>query len=237
ERLQKTWRSPIYGFFKSDIKINTENNRTFHFFKCAATRCKVKGGGVRHYQDSQDRAATSNLKAHAVKCFGADVVEAAFNKTSSGTQDGSIFASFARLGQGLVSISHRAHTTDETSNRPMNIVKDRQFRHLMKAGRPGTSLPTPMTVARDVKLCFETCRVRIDKILKEHLGHVHFATDAWTSLNHRAFVAWTVHLHHEGHLLAFVLDVVEVPESHTGEALAKAFHDMLCRRQQRRRAE
>jgi hypothetical protein len=58
-------------------------------------------------------------------------------------------------------------------------------------------------------------------------------------------VAWTVHLHHEGHLLAFVLDIVEVPEvsspvcilinivhlvivqSHTGEALAQAFHDML----------
>jgi hypothetical protein len=36
--------------------------------------------------------------------------------------------------------------------------------------------------------------------------------DAWTSPNHRAFVAWTVHLHHEGNLLAFVLDIIEVPE-------------------------
>lgn len=80
--------------------------------------------------------------------------------------------------------------------------------------------------------------------LQEHPGRVHFATDAWTSPNHRAFVAWTVHLHHNGHVLAFVLDIVEVPEvryplvlpkthklimfqSHTGEALAQAFHDML----------
>jgi hypothetical protein len=52
------------------------------------------------------------------------------------------------------------------SNRPMNVVKDRQFLHLMKAGRPGTSLPTPSTVARDVKASFEKCRERIDKILK-----------------------------------------------------------------------
>jgi hypothetical protein len=48
----------------------------------------------------------------------------------------------------------------------MNIVRDREFIHLMKAGRPGTSLPTPMTVARDVKVSFEVCRKRIDKILK-----------------------------------------------------------------------
>ena len=47
----------------------------------------------------------------------------------------------------------------------MNIVKDRHFEQLMKAGRPGTSLPSPMTVARDVKLSFDTCRSCIDKIL------------------------------------------------------------------------
>jgi hypothetical protein len=48
----------------------------------------------------------------------------------------------------------------------MNIVKDRQFKHLMKAGRPGTSLPSLMMVSRDVKILFNKCRARIDKILK-----------------------------------------------------------------------
>ncbi|KAF8222391.1 hypothetical protein L208DRAFT_1322945, partial [Tricholoma matsutake] len=62
---------------------------------------------------------------------------------------------------------------------------------------------------------------------KEHAGQVHFATDAWTSMNHHAFVAWTVCLHHDGHILTFILDIIEVPESHTGEALAQAFHNML----------
>ena len=107
-------RSPIYGFFKSDIKIVTEKNRTYHFFKCAAKHCKNKCGGVRCYQDFQDCAATSNLKSHAIKCFGANAVDAAFQKGSSGAQDGLIFASFAQIGQTSVIISHRAHTTDET---------------------------------------------------------------------------------------------------------------------------
>jgi hypothetical protein len=84
--------------------------------------------------------------------------------------------------------------------------------------------------------------------LQEHSGRIHVATDAWTSPNHHAFVAWTAHLRHEGHLLAFVLDIMEVPEvrllvrttystnvhlsvlqSHTGEALAQEFHDMLVK--------
>ena len=36
--------------------------------------------------------------------------------------------------------------------------------------------------------------------------------DTWTSSNNCTFVAWMVHLPHEGNLLAFVLDIIEVPE-------------------------
>ncbi|KAG6862925.1 hypothetical protein C0991_009458, partial [Blastosporella zonata] len=94
----------------------------------------------------------------------------------------------------------------------MNIVKDRQFGILMKAGRPVTYIPSPSTISRDIKVAFHACQQRIDKILREHNGHVHFATDAWTSPNHRAMVAWTVHLHDKGNILVFLLDVLEVPE-------------------------
>jgi hypothetical protein len=55
------------------------------------------------------------------------------------------------------------------NNRPHRIVKDRQFDILMKAGRPGTSLPSPMTVSHDIKAAFERCRERIDTILKVSL--------------------------------------------------------------------
>jgi hypothetical protein len=52
-------------------------------------------------------------------------------------------------------------------------------------------------------------------LLQEHPGRLHFATDAWTSENHRAFVAWTVHFEYEGEMLSFLLDVIEVPEVRT----------------------
>ncbi len=48
--------------------------------------------------------------------------------------------------------------------------------------------------------------------LQEHPGRLHFATDAWTSPNHRALLAWTVHLEYNGKILVFLLDIIEVPE-------------------------
>ena len=54
-----------------------------------------------------------------------------------------------------------------------------------------------------------------------------FATDAWTSPNHKAYVAITVHFEQNGTPLAMLLDLVEVPKSHTGLNLALAFIKVL----------
>ena len=58
-------------------------------------------------------------------------------------------------------------------------------------------------------------------------GDLNFATDAWTSPNHKAYVAVTVHMAVNGQNVAMLLDVVEVAESHTGVALAAAFAKIL----------
>lgn len=63
--------------------------------------------------------------------------------------------------------------------------------------------------------------------MKEYDGALNFATDAWTSPNHKAFVAFTVHMEHEGVPISMLLDLVEVAKSHTGENLAEAFEKML----------
>jgi hypothetical protein len=113
------------------------------------------------------------------------------------------------------------------SNRPASIVSDPELIDLLTTGHPHLKVPSSRTVRRDIKAAYEKCRERIAKLLRDHPGHVHFASDAWTSTNHHAFVAWTVHLEHDGTMLAFLLDIIEVPESHTGVALAKAFQKML----------
>jgi len=56
---------------------------------------------------------------------------------------------------------------------------------------------------------------------------LNFATDAWTSPNHKAYVAFTVHFTHEGVPVSMLLDLIEVAESHLGENLAAAFAKVL----------
>jgi hypothetical protein len=100
------------------------------------------------------------------------------------------------------------------NNRPANIINDRELRDLLTTGWPNIELPSNNTIFRDIKASFEKCQDRITKLLQEHPGRLHFATDAWTSPNHHAFVAWTVHLEYEGEMLSFLLDIIELPEVH-----------------------
>jgi hypothetical protein len=76
-------------------------------------KCKTSRG-VWRYQDSKDRATTSNLKMHALKCFGVNAVTAACEKKDAVGCDGLIFASFAHVGQHPIKFTHHTHTTDET---------------------------------------------------------------------------------------------------------------------------
>jgi hypothetical protein len=64
-------------------------------------------------------------------------------------------------------------------------------------------------------------------MLQEHNGALNFATDMWTSLNHRAYVAVTVHFEKNGVPICMILNIVEVEMSHSGINLAAAFAQIL----------
>jgi hypothetical protein len=187
------------------------------------------------------------MRKHAKKCWSTEVVLSADNAknasevrltTVKGFSDPqSITAAFERTGKGKVKFSHRQHTKTESraeivrwiaeSKRPFSIVSDRGFQSLMKTGRPEYYIPSPVTVSRDVKMVFANTRKRIAKMLQEHDGALNFATDAWTSPNHKAYVAVTVHFEHDGKPISMVLDLVEVAMSHSGVNLAAAFAQIL----------
>ena len=125
-------------------------------------------------------AAMSNLKSHAVRCFGQHLVKSALKKTQPGGCDELIFAVFTHQGQLPIKISHCAHTTEESRwvlhlyfdcshlwnfrahiarwcaeiSHPHRIIKDHQFDIHIKAGHPGTSLPSPMTVSHNIRATF-----------------------------------------------------------------------------------
>jgi len=188
------------------------------------------------------------MRKHAKRCWGAETITSADNaKNANDVRDTTIkgilnsqmiTAAFERQGKDKVTFSHRQHTKTESraeivrwvaeSKRPFNIVSDRGFRNLMKTGRPEYYIPLPATVSHDVKKVFVNARKRIAKMLQEHEGTLSFATDAWTSPNHKVFVAVTVHFENNGVPLCMILDVVEVAISHSGVNLAAAFTDILA---------
>ena len=64
-------------------------------------------------------------------------------------------------------------------------------------------------------------------MIQDHEGALNFATDAWTSPNHKAYVAVSVHFENAGVPISMLLDIVEVPCSHSGLNLATAFARIL----------
>ncbi|KIL55108.1 hypothetical protein M378DRAFT_18239 [Amanita muscaria Koide BX008] len=186
------------------------------------------------------------MRKHAKRCWGDDAVRLANEASGCDVahksvvqpllRDGTITASFERK-KGKVTYMHQQHTKTETraemvrwvseSLHPFSIIRDRSFNNLMKTGRPEYYIPLPQTVSRDVRLVFKRTRERIAKMLQEYEGCLSFATDAWTSPNHRAIIAITVHFQHNGMPLSTLLDIVEVPQSHTGVYLAQGFVKVL----------
>src|ERR1700720_3195763 len=92
DALQEHWRSPIYTFFKSNVIYQVHDGRPSHFFTCTAPKCKGGAGGVRRYKDSKDKSSTTNLKHHALHCFGADAVNAAIAGKEHTNRRGGILA-------------------------------------------------------------------------------------------------------------------------------------------------
>ena len=130
------------------------------------------------------------------------------------------------------------------NNRPFQIVNDRGFQSLMKTGRPECYIPSLETISHDVKSVFIRVRACIAKglqvrwvpsydglitypVLKEYDGKLSFATDSWSSPNHKAYVAMTVHFERDGKPFLMLLDLVEVAKLHTGVNLGITFTNVL----------
>ena len=119
----KEWTAPVYAFFEPIPIIEYIDGRRCHTFRCLAKPCRMRERTVRRYLDKGDANSTSNLRKHAKKCWGEDVVATADRAKNAedvrGTAlDGhlsaqTITAVFERQGKGKIIYSHRQHTKTE----------------------------------------------------------------------------------------------------------------------------
>ncbi|KAJ7060842.1 hypothetical protein C8F01DRAFT_988221, partial [Mycena amicta] len=228
-RLQKKWTSSVYAFYSQDIIIEYRHTHRHHVFTCAAKGC---GTRIAWNLTTRDAKSTKNLLQHARSCWGTDTVNAALAvkdvkkareilRRNPGKQRrlSDIFKRHTTPGADIY--SSRPLTKAENrawhvrwmaeSLRPFRIVKDRAYRFLMKSGHPGIQIPSPQTVARDVKKLFVKTQARVKDRLTKVSG-LTFITDAWSSPNHRAFVAVGAAWEEDGQKVECLLDFVEVPK-------------------------
>ncbi|KAH9897078.1 uncharacterized protein BXZ73DRAFT_62961 [Epithele typhae] len=207
----RKWHSFYYGFYEPIPKIAYgKGRRRCHVFTCASPSCKWQG---RRYLDKSDATSTGILQKHAIRCWGQEAVDSAREANMTADEVRKIVVSkrlssdiktyFTRKGKGSVVFSNRHLTQAET----------RWI--LMKTGRPNFKIPSPSTLARDTRTLFTRSRERIGRLLRDYDGHINIATDCWTSPNHRAFTAVTVHFLHNDEPISMLLDIVEVPKVRT----------------------
>jgi len=152
-----------------------------HEFTCLQKHCHQK---IVRYLDTKDAQSTGNMRRHVKKCWGEGVLTAAESAKDANEACSRIIHGFLKTGKITEMFERKAkatystiqHTKSETraeivrwvaeSLRPFAIVKDRGFRSLMKTGRPDYYIPSPSTIARDVKAVFARVRNRISKILR-----------------------------------------------------------------------
>ncbi|KIL55067.1 hypothetical protein M378DRAFT_188689 [Amanita muscaria Koide BX008] len=251
--ITKKWNSGVYAFFKPTPTVEYDaKGQRIHVFECVASPCRSKGKNqkfVRRSLGTRDATSTSNLRKHAIICWGQETVEAAskakslseartvVDKVHGNVRDGSLIFKFERMGKGKPTYSHRPPTKLEIhaahvlwmaeSKCSFTLINDQGYKHVMKSGRLEHYIPSWVTLSRDVQKAFVHCWQKIAGLLQSHDGKLNFAVDAWTSPNYRALVAVTVHFKKEGCASTWLLDIVEVAESHTGLALAKAFSNIM----------
>ncbi|KAK7015919.1 hypothetical protein VNI00_018991 [Paramarasmius palmivorus] len=228
ERHLKGWKSPIYGFYEKPFYEECGPlKQPTHTFRCTA--CKLD---VRRYQDTADANSLSNLRKHVIHCCGGQAVKAIIDSGETPDKVQAKVGDKKGVNLDIKGLFDNQRKADhEHSSMIKALTKDIVLN--VSAGSPRITrcphywLPHPMVVLRDTKTAFAQTRKRILKMLCEYQGDIHFTTDAWTSGNHKSFVAITAHIILKGQQTTILLDFLELAKSHTGITLTQEFAKVL----------
>jgi len=84
-----------------------------------------------------------------------------------------------------------------------------------------------LQVGLSVSISWHTTVENSPEKLQDYEEALSYATDAWTSPNHKVYVAVSIHFEQDGVAVSMLLDIIEVACSHSGLNLAAAFAKIL----------
>ncbi|KAG2043841.1 hypothetical protein BDR03DRAFT_930691 [Suillus americanus] len=133
----------------------------------------------------KDAQSTGNMRKHVKSCWGDVVLQAADDAKDASEVRTKIIPRILQDGSIMASFERKGKGKVTYSN------------HQHTRAETKAEL-----------VCWVSETLRLFKI--EYEGKISFTTDTWTSTNHRAFVAVSVRLEHNGVPLSLPLDIVEV---------------------------
>ncbi|PBK85235.1 hypothetical protein ARMGADRAFT_1048098 [Armillaria gallica] len=197
ERMMKKWSASAHAFFHPTPAIEYCHCHKCHVFSCAAKGCNQS---IAHYLDTTDKESTGNMHKHICSCWGSNVLDMADNIENlenarkivkAHHNNGTITSMFQCLKGKDCMLGFQKPAPVQSHEGPWLQLLDED-------GLANVLSPHPTTVSRDVKTVFAKTRQCIAKLLQEYDGELNFATDAWTSPNHQAFIVFTLHFIHDG---------------------------------------
>ncbi|CEL58797.1 hypothetical protein RSOLAG1IB_12198 [Rhizoctonia solani AG-1 IB] len=169
------WTSYIYGHFKMFLERRTDE----HGEQSLWFRFECKNDPILHtqYRARKDTSSgTHNLIRGAEAC---DLVRKVGQKSMVSTGEARKFSP-TRLRALIALWCARNH-------RPFELFRDDLFTAIVDELRPGTSLPDPSTIGRDVRNIYFDNKDAIRQYFRQ-VNHVHLAMDGWTAPTSRSYL-------------------------------------------------
>lgn len=146
----KSWKSPVYSHYDVTLRrdVDDDNDRSpscmVFIFTCKTDPVRHKAHYRPHEKTSE---GTANLKIGADKCNERNGVVATSVPNGTGADTGILIYSVA---------AHRALIALRCAknHRPFNSVLDEDYQMEVQMLRPGTVLPHPITISRDVRMIY-----------------------------------------------------------------------------------
>ncbi|KAF8218480.1 hypothetical protein L208DRAFT_1350996, partial [Tricholoma matsutake] len=112
---------------------------------------------------------------------------------------------------------------------PFNSVLDEDYQAEVEMLQPGTIIPSPQMVSRDIKLCILRYQNMSEIILWSALNSIHLVLHGWTDPIVASFLGLVVVWFHEGVIYCAVLEFIRLTQKHDGKYLAEVTASCLQR--------
>ncbi|KAK6992134.1 ribonuclease H-like domain-containing protein, partial [Favolaschia claudopus] len=215
---RKSWKSAVYDHYTVSLERQLDKDSNPHclifLFTC---RFDPKNHNVQRRKRIQNSQGTSNLARTMKTCCESRKVEVGADSSKGAQQD--LHRSVSRYTPA----HHRALIALRcaASHRPFNSVTDPLYLEEVELLRPGTNVPSPSTVSRDVRALYEEGSKQVKEYFRDYEGAIHCVVDGWTAPIVASYLGVVIIWFSLGKIHRTILEFIRLKERHTGEYLAE----------------